>query len=637
MVQLDERISLIQQIGLFRGVDPTELESIAQQMTETSFRDGEVAFLEGDTGDRLYLILTGAMHVYVEREGSVISYDHLQPGECFGEMALVEEAPRSATVKSEGTSLCLTLSKEDLLDLMNRQPNIALGMIKGLVGRLRGTNVQLQEYARRLINISDERVEINFAGYDQEGFYDEMLQEDGTPRDGSALLIRQMESLPPGELLKHQKAAEQALLDLGITFNVYGDEAGTEKIFPFDIIPRIVEASDWAYIERGLKQRIRALNLFVDDIYHDQKIVKDGVVPDHIIDSAQNLLQPCVGLNPPQGIWCHVTGTDLVRDRDGQIYVLEDNLRCPSGVSYVLENREVLKSTFPQVFQASKVRPVDDYPSRLLEVLRHCAPEGLSSPTIVVLTPGIYNSAYFEHAFLAQQMGVELVEGNDLLVQDGYLMLRTTQGLERVDVIYRRIDDEFMDPNEFRPDSLLGVPGLMEVYRSGRVGLVNAPGTGIADDKAIYAYVPQMIKYYLGEEIVLPNVPTYICWDEEQRQHVLANLDNLVVKETDASGGYGMLIGPHSTPEQQKDFAQRIQNNPRNYIAQPTLALSRAPVIVEDHFEGRHIDLRPYILYGRDIYVLPGGLTRVALRKGSLVVNSSQGGGSKDTWVLTEG
>lgn len=637
MVEVGERVSLIQQIGLFQSVDPAELETIAQQMAENTFEDGEIVFLEGDAGDRLYLILSGTMHVYVERESSVITYDHLQPGECFGEMALVEDALRSATVRSEGTSLCLTLSKEDFLDLMKRSPNIALGMIKGLVGRLKGTNVQLQEYALRLTSTSDDGAEIDFAGYDLEGFYDEMLQADGTPREGSTLLVGQIESLPPGQLLQHQKAAEQALLDLGITFNVYGNEAGTEKIFPFDIIPRIVEAADWAYIERGLKQRIHALNLFLDDIYHDQNIVKDGIIPDHIINSAQNLLQPCVGLNPPQGIWCHITGTDLVRDKDGQIYVLEDNLRCPSGVSYVLENREVLKSTFPQVFQASKVRPVDDYPSRLLDVLRYCAPTSVSSPNIVVLTPGIYNSAYFEHAFLAQQMGLELVEGNDLVVQDGYVMLRTTQGLERVDVIYRRIDDEFIDPKEFRPDSLLGVPGLMEVYRNGKVGLANAPGTGIADDKAIYAYVPQMVQYYLGEEIVLPNVPTYICWDEEQRQHVLNNLDSLVVKETDGSGGYGMLIGPHSTPEQQRDFAQRIQDNPRNYIAQPTLALSRAPVIVDDHFEGRHIDLRPYILYGKDIYVLPGGLTRVALRKGSLVVNSSQGGGSKDTWVLSDG
>jgi uncharacterized circularly permuted ATP-grasp superfamily protein len=318
------------------------------------------------------------------------------------------------------------------------------------------------------------------------------------------------------------------------------------------------------------------------------------------------------------------------------MYVLEDNLRCPSGVSYVLENRQVLKGTFSRVFEASRVRPVDDYPSRLLETLQYLAPDDISSPTVVVLTPGIYNSAYFEHAFLAQQMGVELVEGRDLVVADGYVLMRTTRGLERVDVIYRRVDDDSLDPRTFRADSLLGVPGLMEVYKAGRVALANAPGTGIADDKAIYAYVPQMIKYYLDEEIVLPNVPTYICWDEVQRKHVLANLDKLVVKVCNESGGYGMLVGPHSTKEEQKIFAGRIQANPRNYIAQPTLALSRAPVIVGDHFEGRHVDLRPYILYGAELYVLPGGLTRVALRKGSLVVNSSQGGGSKDTWVLVE-
>ena len=318
------------------------------------------------------------------------------------------------------------------------------------------------------------------------------------------------------------------------------------------------------------------------------------------------------------------------------MYVLEDNLRCPSGVSYVLENRQVLKATFPQVFEASKVRPIDDYPSRLLETLQYLAPEGVSSPNVVLLTPGIYNSAYFEHAFLAQQMGIELVEWSDLVVSDGQDLMRTTKGLERVDVIYRRIDDDSLDPQTFRPDSLLGVPGLMDVYRAGGVALANAPGTGIADDKAIYAYVPQMIKYYLGEDIVLPNVPTYICWDDVERQHVLANLDKLVVKVCNESGGYGMLVGPHATPEEREKFVGLIQANPRNYIAQPTLALSRAPVIVDDHFEGRHIDLRPYILYGPEIYVLPGGLTSVALRKGSLVVNSSQGGGSKDTWVLAE-
>ena len=342
-------------------------------------------------------------------------------------------------------------------------------------------------------------------------------------------------------------------------------------------------------------------------------------------------------LDPPRGIWCHVTGTVLVRDGDGQIYVLEDNMRCPSGVSYVLENRQVLKATFPQVFEDSRVRPVDDYPSRLLENLHYLAPAGNASPTVVVLTPGIHNSAYFEHAFLAQQMGVELVEGRDMVVTDDLVMMRTTTGLKRVDVIYRRIDDDFLDPQVFQADSLLGIPGLMEVYRAGRVALANAPGTGIADDKAVYAYVPDMIKYYLGEDTVLPNVPTYVCWDDVQRQHVLSRLDTLVVKAVNESGGYGMLIGPHASASERADFAERIQADPRNYIAQPTLALSRAPVIVnDDHFEGRHVDLRPFVLYGDDLYVLPGGLTRVALRKGSLVVNSSQGGGSKDTWVLAE-
>ena len=495
---------------------------------------------------------------------------------------------------------------------------------------------QLQEYAKRLINIPEGAVKIDFAEYDLEGFHDEMIDSSEQPWVGSALLAEFVEGLPAGQLLRHQRAAEQAFTRLGINFNVYGDESGVDRIWPFDILPRIVEASDWSYIERGLKQRIHVLNTFINDIYHDQKIVKDGVVPGHMIQSARNLLPACMGLNPPKGIWCHITGTDLVRDGNGTIFVLEDNLRCPSGVSYVLENRQVLKATFPEVFEASQVRPVDDYPSRLLETLRYIAPEGTSAPVVVLLTPGIYNSAYFEHAFLSQQMGIELVEGRDLTVVDGYVMMRTTQGMQRVDVIYRRIDDEFLDPLVFRSDSQLGVPGLMEVFRQGRVALANAPGTGIADDKAIYAYVPQMVKYYLGEEIILPNVETYICWDDIQRSYVLDNLDRLVVKATNESGGYGMLIGPHATTNEREDFAQLIKANPRNYIAQPTLDLSRAPVIVEDHFEGRHIDLRPYILHGADTYVLPGGLTRVALRKGSLVVNSSQGGGSKDSWVLVE-
>jgi uncharacterized circularly permuted ATP-grasp superfamily protein len=423
---------------------------------------------------------------------------------------------------------------------------------------------------------------------------------------------------------------------MGITFNVYGERAGVEKIFPFDLVPRIVPAAEWGRIERGLKQRITALNLFINDLYHDQLILKDGVVPSEIVLSSKAFRKQCVGFNPPRGIWCHVTGTDLVRHRDGQIYVLEDNLRCPSGVSYVLENRAVMKSMFPQLFAASKIRPVGNYPSKLRDMLEFLAPEAAAEPRCVLLTPGIYNSAYFEHSFLAQQMGIELVEGRDLVMDDGYVCMRTTKGFERVDVIYRRIDDDFLDPQCFRSDSMLGVPGLMEAYQKGNVALANAPGGGVADDKVVYAYVPRIIKYYLGEDIILPNVPTYICAETDDLKYVLGHLDELVVKAANESGGYGMLVGPHSTSEQRADFAGKVKANPRNYIGQPTLALSRVPTIVDGHFEGRHVDLRPYILYGKEIFVLPGGLTRVALKKGSLVVNSSQGGGSKDTWVLAD-
>ena len=476
---------------------------------------------------------------------------------------------------------------------------------------------------------------MRWPAYDTEGFFDEMFDAAGEPRSGVAPLMARIAGLEDGELMRRQRAAEQSFWDLGITFNVYGSAEGTERIFPFDIMPRIISAADWALVEAGLKQRIRALNRFIDDIYHEQEIVKAGVLPHDLISSARGFLPPCVGLRPPQGVWCHITGSDLVRDRDGRLYVLEDNLRCPSGVSYVLENRQVLKRTFPQVFEASKVRPVDDYPGRLLETLQAMAPHGGGRPTVVVLTPGMYNSAYFEHAFLAQQMGVELVEGRDLVVFDGYVNMRTTKGLQRVDVIYRRVDDAFLDPHAFRPDSLLGVPGVMDVYRAGRVALANAPGTGVADDKAVYAYAPEMIRFYLGEEVLLPNVPTYQCSDPEQRQYVVAHLDELVVKAVNESGGYGMLVGPHADEVARQTFAKAIEAQPRNYIAQPMLSLSRAPVIVEDRFEGRHVDLRPYVLYdGSEPYVMPGGLTRVALQKGSLVVNSSQGGGSKDTWVL---
>ena len=474
-----------------------------------------------------------------------------------------------------------------------------------------------------------------FDGYNTDGFYDEMFAPDGSARPAVQMLVEGIDSFPEGEFTRRQIAAEHALLRMGITFNVYADEQGIEKIFPFDLIPRIIDANEWEWIERGLKQRIHALNLFIDDVYHDQKILKDGVVPADVVLSSERYLQPCIGLDPPRGIWCHITGTDLVRDGDGQIYVLEDNLGCPSGVSYVVENRQLMKRTFPQLFGMSQIQPVEDYPSQLLNMLRYLVTDKVLSPEVAVLTPGIYNSAYFEHSFLTQQMGVELVEGRDLVVMDGFVHARTTKGFERVDVIYRRINDDFLDPTVLNPESMLGVPGLMDVYKAGRVALVNAPGTCVADDKVVCSFVPKIIKYYLGEDIIVPNVPTYMCWEDTDRKYVLEHLHELVVKEANQSGGYGMLIGPHSTKAEREEFARRIKDNPRNYIAQPTLSLSRVPVLIDDHFEGRHVDLRPFILYGEDIYVLPGGLTRVALKKGSLVVNSSQGGGSKDTWVLS--
>lgn len=472
--------------------------------------------------------------------------------------------------------------------------------------------------------------------YQTDDFYDELFAGSGVPRPEAQLLLETLQSLEDGEIVRCQQAAERLLLEMGITFNVYGDSAGTERIFPFDLIPRIVRSEEWDWIERGLKQRIHALNQFIDDIYHDQKILRDGVIPREVVNSAIFYRPQCIGINPPRGVWCHITGTDLVRHGDGQIYVLEDNLRVPSGVSYVLENRDLMKRTFPQVFEGLSVRPVDSYPGNLLAMLESIAPDRAKDrPVVVVLTPGMYNSAYFEHSFLAQRMGIPLVEGRDLIVEDDVVFMRTTRGLRRVDVIYRRIDDDFLDPKEFRADSLLGVPGLVSAYRAGNVALANAPGNGVADDKVIYAYVPDMIRYYEGADPILQNVPTYLCWRDSDRQHVLGNLDKLVVKAANEAGGYGMLVGPHSTAKQREEFAERIQAQPRNYIAQPTLALSRVPTLIDGHLEGRHVDLRPYILYGGDdICVLPGGLTRVALRKGSLVVNSSQGGGSKDTWVL---
>jgi len=473
-----------------------------------------------------------------------------------------------------------------------------------------------------------------FDDYALDGFYDEMFDAEGRPRPGAGAVVNRFNELPLEELRRRQQSAEKALLQMGITFSVYGDEQGTERIFPFDIVPRIIAHNEWMHMEAGLKQRVQALNLFIDDLYHEQRILKDGIIPQDLVFSASGYRPECVGLSPPGGIWCHITGTDLVRGADGQFYVLEDNLRCPSGVSYVLENRVVMKRSFPRAFDAARVVPVVDYPNRLLELLQFLAPPRRDKPVVAVWTPGVYNSAYFEHSFLAQQMGIELVEGRDLVVVDDRVMMRTTTGLKPIDVLYRRIDDDFIDPEVFRSDSMLGVPGLMRAYRAGRVALANAPGTGVADDKAVYAYVPEMIRYYLDQDAILNNVETYLCWREKDLQHVLANLDQLVVKKVGESGGYGMLVGPHASAKERAEYGEQVKANPRNFIAQPTLSLSRVPTLVDDHFEGRHVDLRPYILYGEDIYVMPGGLTRVALKKGSLVVNSSQGGGSKDTWVV---
>ncbi len=467
-----------------------------------------------------------------------------------------------------------------------------------------------------------------------ENCFDETFSAPGSPRDACAPFARRLREFSDQELSSRQESAEYLLRDLGITFTVYGHEAGTEKIWPFDLLPRIIDGSEWDSIERGLKQRIEALNLFIDDVYNDQKILKDGVVPAGLLEESVNFREQMRGFSPPCGAWCHISGVDLVRAADGQFHVLEDNLRCPSGVSYVLENREILKRTLANVFQGMSVAPVNDYPERLLDTLLSCAPQDVESPTAVVLTPGIYNSAYFEHTFLAQKMGVKLVQGSDLTIRDNRVYMCTTRGLQRVDVIYRRIDDDFLDPKHFNPDSVLGVPGIMDVYRAGNVTLANAPGTGIADDKAVYAYVPEIIRYYLKQDAILSNVPTFLCSDPQQRQHVLANLSKLVVKPVNESGGYGIVMGPQASQAEMDEAAERIQNNPRNYIAQPMLQLSTVPTLVDGELKPRHVDLRPFVLSGKDIYVMPGGLTRVALREGSMIVNSSQGGGSKDTWVL---
>jgi uncharacterized circularly permuted ATP-grasp superfamily protein len=487
----------------------------------------------------------------------------------------------------------------------------------------------------------EKRREMNLEVYDpQEGaFFDEIFQTLGQVRPGFEPLVSGLQALGGEDVLRRQGAAEQALLKAGITFTLRhdGNESDdNERIFPFDVIPRVISASEWDTIERGIKQRLTALNEFLSDIHGDQKVIKDGIIPEYLIQTCPELRAACMGLSPPRGIWCHISGTDLVRDNRGEFLVLEDNVRCPSGVSYVLENRNILKRTFPRIFEQMSIRPVDDYPMRLLSMLQYMGSHRSDQPHVVVLTPGQFNSAYFEHAFLAQQMGIELVQPTDLVVREDFVYMRTTGGLERVDVIYRRVSDDYLDPEVFNPESLLGVSGLMGAYVKGNVTLVNAPGTGVADDKAVYAFVEKFISYFLGEEPILRNVPTYLCSDEKEQKYVLEHLDQLVVKATDGAGGYGMLIGPHSSKKEQEEFATRIKQNPRGYIAQPTLSLSRVPTLIDSEYEPRHVDLRPFALYGEDIYVQPGGLTRVALKKGSLVVNSSQGGGSKDTWVLSE-
>ncbi len=476
-----------------------------------------------------------------------------------------------------------------------------------------------------------------FAGYDLGGFFDEMFDNQGRPRPHYEKLHRTLGAMTATEFRARCELADLTLVNQGITFTVYGDAQGVEKPFPVDLVPRIVPAGEWAHVSRGLEQRVRALNLFLHDVYHDGKILKDGVVPRELIVNAPNYRRAFVGANVPGDIYIHVCGTDLIRDENGTYRVLEDNCRTPSGVSYMIENRLILMRVFPSLFRENRVRPVDGYTSVLLRNLRQLSPAGRDDPVVVLLSPGVYNSAYFEHAFLAQQMGIELVEGRDLYVQDNCVFMKTTQGSKRVDVIYRRIDDDYLDPLAFRPESALGVPGIVNAYRAGNVALANGIGTGVADDKAVYPYVPDMIRYYLGEEPILDQVYTYCGWRPTDLKYMLENMGNLVVKATNESGGYGMLIGPQATKEEIAKFQEIVKAKPREYIAQPLISLSRSPCFFSDGFEGRHVDLRPYILTGKDgVTIVPGGLSRVALRKGSYVVNSSQGGGSKDTWVAVE-
>lgn len=472
--------------------------------------------------------------------------------------------------------------------------------------------------------------------YARVDFFDEFADERGVPRAHYAGLDQTLRSIDIAEFRHRVDLVNSVLLHRGVTFTVYSDSRGTERILPFDLIPRIVPSAEWSLLKRGIAQRVIALNQFLGDVYGSQRILHEGRIPAEMVFSSKFYNREMIGFRVPRDVYIHVSGIDLIRGRDGTYYVLEDNLRTPSGISYVLENRDVLKRSFPRLFENYQPLPVDDYPRRLLDALRRSAPPGIADPVVVLLTPGIYNSAYFEHTVLARRMGVELVEGSDLIVHENIVYMKTTKGLQRVDVIYRRIDDEYLDPLVFRADSTLGVTGLMNAYRAGSVGIANAVGTGVADDKAIYPFVPEIIRFYLGEEPILPNVPTFDCTDDLQRRHVCSHLDELVVKNTNQSGGYGMLMGPSSSASERARFKEAIEANPRDFIAQPIIPLSCHPTIVDDALEPRHIDLRPFVLMSEEVDVPPTAFTRVALTPNSLVVNSSQGGGSKDTWILDD-
>ncbi|CAI8257275.1 MAG: Uncharacterised protein [Opitutia bacterium UBA7350] len=473
-----------------------------------------------------------------------------------------------------------------------------------------------------------------FDAYQPESFFDEMFYQDGSVRPHYNGILERMRELNTETFDQKCQAVDLSFLRQGITFTVYGDADGTEKVFPFDLMPRIIPSTEWTFVERGLTQRIEALNLFLKDIYGEQRIIKEGVIPAEYILSGKHFCREMMGLKVPRDIYIHVCGTDLIRDESGNYLVLEDNARCPSGVSYLLENRQAMKRAFPNFFPGAGVRAVENYPGALLKSLQYVAPMEKENPVCVLLTPGHFNSAYFEHCFLARQMGIEIVEGNDLVVRDFKVYMRTTSGLQQVDVIYRRIDDDFLDPSVFRADSNLGVPGLVNAIRAGNVNIANSMGTGIADDKLIYAFVPKMIQFYLGQDPILGQVETLFASEANQYQHIISNMDKLVIKATNEAGGYGILIGPKASKSEIEKFRALVKADPRNFIAQPPIMLSRHPTWCGEQFEGRHIDLRPYILSGEKTTIVPGGLTRVALNKGSLVVNSSQGGGSKDTWVL---